>query len=148
MKRRLANGALLVCFATLSLDAIADAYDSPYGEWRGQTEYQAMVRSASDPAAHAVIDLVVDIDPRGKLTGSSPENGCRMLGIAKPGVTPNNLRLNVTLRNCQYARFNRLYIGYMIVSPIKKYSLFSLQAIDVTPGSGGASFTIESTMRR
>ena len=149
MKRGIAaESVLIACLASLSLDASAEGYDSPYGEWRGQAQYQAMVKSISDPAAHAVIDLVVDIDPRGKVTGSSPENGCQFLGLARPGVTSSIVQLNVTVRGCQYGRFNRVYIGYLIASQAKQYATFSLQAIDVTPGTGGATFYIESTMRR
>jgi hypothetical protein len=129
-------------------DAHADGYDQPYGEWRGQAQYQAIVKGASDPARHAVIDLVVDVDPRGKVTGISGENGCRMLGIAKPGLAPHILTLNVTLTSCAYQRFNRIYNGMMSVSSAKRYATFSLQAIDVTPGSGGGTFNIEATMRR
>jgi hypothetical protein len=140
-------GTLVACLAFVALDAVADGYDSAHGEWRGQAQYQAIVKTASDPAAHAVIDLVVDIDPRGKVTGSSPENGCRMLGIAKPGIA-TNLMLNVTLTDCKYARFNRVYNGYIAPSKARQYATFSLQAIDVTPGTGGATFNIEATMRR
>jgi hypothetical protein len=129
-------------------NALADGYDQPYGEWRGQAQYQAIVRSVSDPAAHAVIDLVVDIDPRGKVTGISAENGCRMLGIARPGIAPYILTLNITLTSCAYARFNRIYNGQISVSSTKKYATFTLQALDVTPGTGGGTFNIEATLRR
>ena len=141
-----ATGAALALATALAF--AQSGYESPYGEWRGQAQYQAIVRTVSDPAAHAVIDLVIDIDPRGKVTGISSENGCHMLGIAKPGIAPYILTLNVTLRSCAYARFNRIYNGHIIVSAAKKYATFSLQALDVTPGSGGGTFNIEATMRR
>lgn len=146
----MARFALALAVAALIpvTDALADGYEQPYGEWRGQAQYQAIVKGASDPAAHAVIDLVVDIEPRGKVTGISGENGCRMLGIARPGISPFILTLNVTLRSCAYARFNRIYNGHIAVSSAKKYAALSLQSIDVSPGSGGGTFNIEATMRR
>ena len=155
MKRSLPAGylraALIYVLASSGLvatDARAQGYDEPYGQWRGQAQYQAIVRRISDPAAHAVVDLVIDIDPRGKVTGASTENGCHMLGIAQPGLAPHILNLNVTLRSCSYAGFNRIFRGYMSVYTAKRYATLSLQAIDVTPGSGGGTFNIESTMRR
>src|SRR4051794_15338760 len=75
-------------FASVT-DARAQGYDEPYGQWRGQAQYQAIVRRVSDPAAHAAVDLVIDIDARGKVTGASTENGCHMLGIAQPGLAPH-----------------------------------------------------------
>lgn len=77
------------------------------------------MRRASDPAAHAVVDLVIDIDARGKVTGASTENGCHMLGIAQPGLAPHILNLNVTLRSCGYPGFNRIYRGYISVYTAK-----------------------------
>jgi hypothetical protein len=102
------------------------------------------VRRVSDPAADAVVDLVIDIDPRGKVTGASTENGCHMLGIALPGLAPHILNLNVTLHSCGYVGFNRIYRGYISVYTAKKYATLSLQAVDVSPGSGGATFNIEA----
>src|SRR5690242_10788030 len=85
-------------FGLVSVPASATGYESPYGEWRGQAQYQAIIKRESDPAAHAVIPLVIDIDPQGKVIGTSAENGCRMLGIAKPGLGAHIVTLNVTLR--------------------------------------------------
>ena len=36
--------------------ALAVSYDYPYGEWRGQAQYQAMIKGASEPNAHAVLN--------------------------------------------------------------------------------------------
>lgn len=123
-------------------------YESPYCEWRGQAQYQAIIKRESDPAAHAVVPLVVDIDPQSKVIGASTENGCRLLGIAKPGVTAQIVTLNVTLRSSNYPGFNRVYRGYLSVFTAKKYASLTLQAIDVSSATGGGTFNIESTMRR
>lgn len=125
----------------------ANDYTTPYGEWRGQTQYQAFIRTTSDPAAHAVIDLTINIDPRGKLIGTSVENGCKMLGLASPGVTPTILTLNVTMSSCTYEGFNRTYHGFLSVFTKDRYTKFSLQAIDVSSGKAG-TYNITSTMRR
>ena len=35
-----------------------------------------------NPEAMAVVTMTMDIDPQGRISGSSPENGCRFRGIA------------------------------------------------------------------
>lgn len=47
--------------------------------------------------AHAVGPIVIDIDPRGKVTGNASEAGCILKGIAKPSVFPTITELDVTL---------------------------------------------------
>jgi len=121
----------------LSSVAYADGYSSPYGEWRGQTEYQAFIRTASDPASHIVTNLTINVDPQGKVVGTSTENGCRMLGLASPGITPTIVTLKVTLTGCAYSGYNRSYSGSLSVFSKEGYSKFSLQALDVSSGKAG-----------
>jgi hypothetical protein len=131
----------------LSSLAYADGYSSPYGDWRGQTQYQAFIRTTSDPAAHIVTNLTINVDPQGKVVGTSAENGCRMLGIAAPGITPMIVTINVTLTGCTYPGFNRTYTGSLSVFSKETYAKFSLQAIDVSSGKAG-TYNIAATMRR
>lgn len=131
----------------LSSVAYADGYSSPYGEWSGQTQYQAFIRTTSDPAAHIVTNLTINVDPQGKVTGTSAENGCRMLGLAAPGLTPTIVTLNVTLTGCAYSGYNRTYIGSLSVFSKEGYSKLSLQAFDVSSGKAG-TYNITATMRR
>jgi hypothetical protein len=131
----------------LSSVAYADGYSSPYGEWRGQTEYQAFIRTASDPASHIVTNLTINLDPQGKVVGTSTENGCRMLGLASPGITPTIVTLKVTLTGCAYSDYNRSYSGSLSVFSKEGYSKFSLQALDVSSGKAG-TYNITATMRR
>ena len=134
-------------FLFLSSAVYAQNYVSPYGEWRGQTEYQAFIRTTSDPAGHVVTNLTINVDPQWKVVGTSTENGCRMLGLAEPGVTPTIVTLNVTLTGCAYAGYNRTYRGSLAVFSKDQYAKFSLQAIDVSSGKAG-TYNITATMRR
>ena len=127
--------------------AYADGYASPYGEWRGQTQYQAFIRTTSDPAGHTVTNLTLDISPQGKVVGMSAENGCRLLGLAAPGITPTIVTLNVTLSGCAYSGYNRSYSGHLSVFSKERYAKFSLQAIDISSGKAG-TYNITATMRR
>ena len=127
--------------------AHAGDYSTPYGTWRGQAQYQAMIKSISDPAAHIVTNLTIDIDPQGKVIGTSTENGCKLLGIASPSVAPYILSLNITLTNCNYSGYNRTYNGQLGVIAKDNYAKFTLQAIDMASGKAG-NYTISATMRR
>lgn len=115
MQTKLYMRSIALLIALASTSAFAQDYASPYGEWRGQTQYQAFIGTTSDPAAHIVTGLTVVIDAQGKVVGISTENGCRLLGIAAPGITPTILNLDVTLTGCKYAGLNRTYKGYLSV---------------------------------
>jgi hypothetical protein len=136
---------------TFSACSIGSAFGqpaaSPYGHWSGQAQYQAMIGGVSDSTAHVVIDMALDIDPRGKVTGFSSENGCRLLGVASPGVAPHIVMLDITLTNCTYARFNRVYKGQLAVLGKDGHGSFQLTAIDMTPPKG-ATFTLSATLQR
>lgn len=137
---------LLLCLLASSA-VYADGYASPYGEWRGQAQYQTFIRTTSDPAGHSVTNLTIDITTQGKVIGLSTENGCRLLGLAAPGITPTIITLNVTLTGCAYPSYNRSYNGYLSVFSKERYTKFSLQAIDVSSGKAG-TYNIMATMRR
>lgn len=117
-----------------------------YGEWSGQAQYQATVQGQSVEAAHAVIDLVIIIDPDGKVTGESSANGCRALGIASP-QSSQTLKLDVSLSECAYPGYNRRYVGTFGLPPGKDYATVSLLAYDTRPGATSA-YDIKATMRR
>jgi hypothetical protein len=119
-----------------------------YGEWRGQAQYQATVAGAPDPAAHSVTNLTIALEPDGKVRGTSTENGCRMLGIASPGVLPTLTNLDVTFSGCQYGGLNRRFAGTLAVYEKGKYVALQLQSTQVGIGKVAASFDIKATMRR
>jgi hypothetical protein len=127
--------------------ALAQTHASPYGHWSGQTQYQAMIGTVSDPAAHVVIDMALDIEPRGKVTGYSAENGCTLLGVASSGTVPYIVMLDITLTNCTYGPFNRVYKGQLSVSGKDAHGSFALTAIDTTPPKGG-TFALSATLSR
>ena len=138
---------LLLLSLLASSTVFADGYALPYGEWRGQTQYQAFIRMEPDPAGHIVTNLTIDISPQGKVVGLSTENGCRLLGLAAPGISPTIVTLNVTLTGCAYPGFNRTYNGHLSVFSKERYAKFSLQAIDISSGKAG-TYNITATMRR
>jgi len=138
---------LLLTAILASTNALGQSYTSPYGEWRGQAQYQVFIKAVSDPAAHVVTNLTIAIDQRGKVVGTSTENGCRMLGIAAPGITPLIVKLDVTLQDCRYAGLNRTYKGHLSVYAKEGHAALSLQSLEIGRGTSG-TFNITSTLRR
>lgn len=124
------------------------AYSSPTGAWRGQAQFQANVGGAIAPEAHTVVPLTIEIDSQGKVTGASPENGCRLLGVASPGILPTMANLDVTFSGCRYAGFNRRMSGALSVYQAQKHAQFQLNGFLVAPGRVAATYDIRATMRR
>lgn len=129
-------------------DAGNTAYGSPFGTWRGQIQYQAKGPSGINQDAMAVVTMTMDIDPNGRILGSSPENGCRFRGIASPGNIPTSIALDVTFAGCNFNGYNRRLFGTLSVSPAQKYAQFSLNGSHVSPLASMNFFDIKGTLRR
>lgn len=133
-----------------SAQSIELDYTTPYGIWRGQAQYQASEKGQLMHDAHAVLPLVLQVEKQGRVRGASPENGCKMLGVAAPYVTPNILMLDVTLSECRYPAFNQRYSGTLALYQSSNSVQFSLQSINVASAFVGnvGHFDIKATMRR
>lgn len=129
-------------------DAGNSAYSTPIGNWRGQVQFLALQNGQPIPEAHAVIPAVISIEAQGKVTGSAPDNGCKLVGIAKPGVTPTMLWLDVTMSGCKYSGLNRRLFGSLIVYPVEKHAQLDLHAQPMDLLHPGKSFDVKGTMRR
>lgn len=110
-------------------DSANSAYGTPNGSWRGQVQYQATGSGGVVGEVMAVVSMTMDIDPQGKIIGSSPENGCKAKGIASPATSPMSLYLDMTLAGCHYSGLNRRYFGSLSVDQQKKLAQFSLQGV-------------------
>jgi len=129
-------------------DLANSAYTTSTGAWRGQAQYQTNIAGAASPEAHAVVQMIIEIDPQGKVVGSSPENGCQLKGLATPGGMATIANLDVTFSGCTYSGYNRRMSGRLAVSSAQKYAQLNLAAVSVGVGKIAASFDIRATMRR
>lgn len=125
-------------------------YTTPYGTWRGQAQYQATSKAQPLHEAHAVIPFVIQVEKQGRVRGASPENGCKLLGVAAPYVAPNILTLDVTLSECRYPALNRRYSGTLALYQSSNTVQLSLQSFNIGLAAVGnaAHFDIKATMRR
>lgn len=124
------------------------AYSTTAGAWRGQAQFQATVNGAVVGDAHSVVPMVIEIDPQGKITGVSTDNGCRLLGVASPGFLPTMANLDITFTNCEYPGFNRRMSGTLSVYQGQKHAQLSLNGIQMAPGRIAATYDIRATLRR
>src|ERR1700743_1327013 len=51
------------------------------GAWTGQTQFQGAENAQVMEAAHSVVPLVLTFSADGRVSGSSAENGCSLLGL-------------------------------------------------------------------
>jgi len=130
-------------------DSNNSAYGSPYGDWRGDAQYQARVNGAIVSNAHAVVPMTISISPQGKVLGVSEHNQCRMKGIASPGIGPTSLSLDVTFSGCGYPGYNQRMGGYLNLNVAQKQAQLSLNGFVIhTLGRGSEQYDIRATMRR
>lgn len=122
-------------------------YSSIYGAWRGQVQFMAKRGPAVVNEAHAVVPLVIQIDPQGKFSGTSSETGCSFKGIATPGAVATFVTLDVTLSGCRYPGYNRQLTGRIALYQAQKHTDFSLFANDLISRPPGY-YEIKGTLRR
>lgn len=127
-------------------DARTGDYQTAYGIWRGQVQYQATTRGRHVAEAHAVVPLVLGIETDGKITGVSTENGCKFLGIATPSsYSPRVLQVDITLSNCGFRGYNRRFTGHVTVDEKTQVANLSLNALDAWLAH---AYNVKATMRR
>lgn len=119
---------------------------SPYGEWRGQAQFNMVAGGRQVAEGHAVVPFTIGIDGQGKVVGASSANGCRVLGIASPHFVAEALNLDLTLSNCNVTNYNRRYAGSLIVSSRDRSAQLSLTSYDMLGRS--AAYEVKSTLRR
>jgi hypothetical protein len=123
-------------------------YGTYFGEWRGQAQFKETVAGQASSTAHAVAPLVINIEPSGKVTGSSPEIGCRVLGIARPGPVATVPSLDVTLSECRDAAFNRRYSGSLGLYTAQRYATIQWISVPSLFAAKVATCDITATLKR
>jgi hypothetical protein len=123
--------------------------ESIVGQWRGQTQFQGAENGRELHEAHSVVPLVLTFSADGKVSGVSTDNGCTLLGLWAPGVTPRLFTLDVTLSDCRYAGLNRRYSGTVITASIDQSAQFTLMVYTVPiPGQSIRRYDVCATVRR
>ena len=119
------------------------------GDWRGQTQFQGAENAQVMEAAHSVVPLVLTFSADGRVSGSSAENGCSLLGLWAPGLTPRLFMLDITLKGCRFAGLNRRYNGTLIATFGDNLAQLSLMTYaPPIPGQPIRRYDVGATLRR
>ena len=130
-------------------DSANTAYGTPYGDWRGDAQFQAKINGAVVQDAHTVGPMTISISPQGKVLGIDEQSKCRLKGVASPFVGPNSLSLDVTFSGCQYPGYNKRMNGHLNLSPTQRVAMLTLHGFIVAPfGTKNEIYDIRATMRR
>jgi len=119
------------------------------GGWQGQTQFQGRERGEILADAHSVVPLNLEFSADGKVSGASPDNGCKFLGIWSQGDPARIVWLDVTLSGCRYAGLNRRYSGSFMLAKPESSGQLSLQSSEQPQGAQAArQFDVKATLRR
>jgi hypothetical protein len=121
---------------------------SAVGRWSGQLQYQEASNGQTVQEAHSVALLTAEFTADGKVTGSSPENGCQMLGVWSAGGQTLNW-VDLTFNHCNYPDLNRRYHGSFILARPDSFGNLAVQSIGAAFSKDQAKvFDIKGTLRR
>ena len=153
--------ALALCGGlVLSNAALAGPFDTVAGDWEGQTEFRASVGGVEDPKAYGILDLVIRIEPGGRVFSGRVANGCRFVGLLRPHLS--SFTIQGQMRDCAAASLNGRYGGYVgrrneesitfrlhmsVVggAPMPSLEGATLSGVQMTTGKS-RNATVESTM--
>lgn len=133
---------------TLGPAVAQPAGSNPFpGNWSGTAQFQLNVGGKVEAAAHSVSDLGLTLDPKGRVVGNAPENGCRFLGITTPGIAGTSINLDVMLSGCRYPAFNRRFNGTIFWSANSQTGVLNLSSNQISLGKAEI-YDIKATLRK
>jgi hypothetical protein len=123
---------------------------SPIGKWTGQEQYHGVENGEALADAHTIVPGTIEFAAGGKVSGSSPENGCSLSGVWSHGTPATIIWIDVTLHGCRYAGLNRRYHGsFLLGKPDSSGELSVHATANPHPGQVKARmFDIQGTLRR
>lgn len=102
-------------------------------------------------SAHSVVSLELEFTPDGKVSGGSPENGCRWLGVWSQGGKgiERVINLDIALASCQFAGLNRRFSGTFLLGVPDSSGQMNLAAFSIpVSGQKARAYHLGGTLRR
>jgi hypothetical protein len=136
--------------STAAVTTVPSSHDpSPVGQWSGQVQFQENQNGQTIQAAHSVALMSAEFRADGKITGTSPENGCKMLGVWGSGIGPLAWLVDVTFSGCSYGDLNRRFHGSFILARPDSSAAMQLNSIGAPFSKDTAkTFDITGTLHR
>ena len=104
-------------------------YRSAKGTWRGLSQFQYSVSGARSADAHAILRLVIELQPDGRVRGVIDEAGCKLSGLHTQFVSAASASIDVTVSGCNDGRFNTRFSGHLVGNAAGRESKLQLNAI-------------------
>jgi len=124
------------------------SYETFYGEWQGQTQFQETVSGGPSGTARLMTPLSLKIEAGGKVTGATRDFGCRILGVARRGLASTEPDLDLTVSACKDRAFNRKYTGALVLYARQQYATIHLHSGPPPLFGKPAAYEIAATLRR
>jgi len=122
---------------------------SPAGTWRGQAQYQGKENGQVLEQAHSVVPLMLEFTADGKVSGSSADNGCKVLGVWSQSNPPQVIWVDITLSACQFAGLDRRYTGSFILARPDSSGQLNVLATEFPHATQGArTYDVKGTLMR
>jgi hypothetical protein len=122
---------------------------SPTGTWRGQVQYQGRENGQVMEQAHTVAPLTVEFTADGKISGSSADNGCKILGVWSQSNPPQIISVDITLSACHFGGLDRRYLGSFLLAKPDSSGLLNVLATEFPNATQGARmYDVKGTLRR
>jgi hypothetical protein len=124
---------------------------STVGDWQGQMQYSASETGEEIQAAHSVVSLTLEFTLDGRVSGESPENGCRWLGVWSQGGKgiERIITLNLSMSHCQFAGMNRRFTGTFLLGVPDSPGQVQLAAYTIPlMGQKARAYHLDGTLRR
>ena len=124
-------------------------YQSAKGTWRGPAQFHLSIGGARVADAHAIVAMVIELQPDGRVRGVIEEAGCKLSGLHTQFVSTASASLDVTASTGRDGRFNARYSGQLLGSAAAKESKLQLHAVAMPLFTGRVSqASIEPVLRR
>lgn len=128
---------------------VAVPQDPRLGDWQGQAQFAATQNGQNIEDAHAVVATALTFGSDARISNAPAENGCKLLGLWSPGLTPRLLTVDLTLSGCRYAGLNRRYSGSLIATFAERSAQLMLQAYSpILPVQPVTRYDVGATLRR
>ena len=130
-------------------DASEADYRSAKGTWRGPAQFHLVVSGVRSADANAMVQMVIELQPDGRVQGAITEAGCKLSGQTTQSGSVAAAAVDVVLAGCKDARFNGRFSGSLSASAASKEAKLQLNAVEAGAAAGkAAQSSVDAVLKR
>jgi hypothetical protein len=124
-------------------------YRSARGAWRGPAQFHLVVSGVRSPDANAMVQMVIELQPDGRVQGAIAEAGCKLSGQTTQSGSAAAAAVDVMLAGCKDARFNGRFSGSLSASAASKEAKLQLTGVEAGAAAGkAAQSSLDAVLKR